>query len=510
MSRPRQTTRLVRYAAVCACTLGLLGAAPQQPVLQLDLDGELTAWAGDGTVAAQLGPEAKFVESAEGQGVEPGAQGPAVVVPVPDELWRSAGTLAFRIRPSRTLRIYKDGKLNVDLVKCPLFTLGLMEFKRHVVLRASMTHDGTEKDKKALAAATGGQLYWSHLKGGKWYHIAIAWDAAKGRFDVFLNGTIQQELRLRRRWQPWRPPANPSGNLEIGGTLGAGDTEAKIAVDSIQLYPGFMDEACIAATLKGRPNFALTNEGRWDFGDSLDLSPYELTPLYETEFDEPLNWIHEDDLFDGEKRVRAPEGKDWVLEGTEGGTATVADGRCTIVTKGKHHVLWNTRLFPESFLLEFGVSPINANIGLTIVFFATRSLEGGSPFDLGLPKRAGSFRTYHSGALNGYHCSYWATNPADGGILRRTTNLRKNCGFAMPAAGIDRIGGKGPGPHRVRILKIGNKIRVETRGKLALTFDDDGKTYGPVWQDGWIGLRQMGHSEQVSYTHFKVWKVETK
>ena len=180
------------------------------------------------------------------------------------------------------------------------------------------------------------------------------------------------------------------------------------------------------------------------------------------------------------------------------------------MTNGKHHVLWSTRRFPKSFLLEFGVSPINANIGLTIVFFATRSLEGGSPFDLGLPKRAGNFRTYHSGALNGYHCSYWATNPADGGILRRTTNLRKNCGFAMPAAGIDRIGGEGPGPHRVRILKVAGKIRAETRGKLALIFDDDGKTYGPVWKDGWIGLRQMGHSEQVSYTHFKVWKVEAK
>ena len=313
MSNHQRTTWLARCTIASVCALGLLGAAPQEPVLQLDLDGSLTSRAGGRSVTAQFGQEAKFIESAEGQGIEPGPEGPAVVVPVPDELWRPAGTLAFRIRPSRTLRIYKDGKLNVDLVKCPLFTLGLMEFKRHIVLRASMAHDGSEKDRKVLGAATRGQLYWSHLKGGKWYHVAVAWDAAKGRFDVFLSGSIQQELRLRRRWQPWRPPAKPSGNLEIGGTLGEGDAAAKIAVDSIQLYPAFMDEACVAATLKGRPNFALTNEGRWDFEDSLDLSPYKLALLYETEFDKPLNWIHEDDLFDGEKRVRTPEGKDWVL-----------------------------------------------------------------------------------------------------------------------------------------------------------------------------------------------------
>jgi hypothetical protein len=80
----------------------------------------------------------------------------------------------------------------------------------------------------------------------------------------------------------------------------------------------------------------------------------------------------------------------------------------------------------------------------------------------------------------------------------------------MPCVGIDRIGGEGPGPHRVRVLKVGNRIQIETRGRIAVDYTDDGKTYGPVLKDGFIGLRQMAHSRQVSYTHFKVWKVDPK
>ena len=136
-----------------------------------------------------------------------------------------------------------------------------------------------------------------------------------------------------------------------------------------------------------------------------------------------------------------------------------------------------------------------------------RAVDGGSPFELGLPKRAGKFGEYIRGGLQCYHCSYWATVR---GILRRTANLRKNPGFAMPAVGIDRIGGTGPGPHRVRLLKVGGRIQLETQGRLALVFEDDGNTHGPKLGDGYIGLRQMAHSRRVSYTHFKVWKVEPK
>ena len=479
--------------------------------LVLDLDGSLEGRAGERKITATLGQGAELVQSVEGQGLEQTGPGPAVTIPVPDDLWRPEGTLAFRIRASRTLRYAKGKKpLTASLVNCPLFRLSLAEDKRHLVLRASVASAG--KRTREVRRATQGQLFWSHLEGGAWYHFAFTWHAAKGRMDTYLNGSIQQEMRLGGRWHAWKPPAQPSGPLELGGALGPGEAMARMAVDQVRLYPTFMDEAQVAALLKGRPNFALAGEGRWDIPGSLDLKPYRLTLVHEADFAKPLNWMHEDKLFDGKRRTARPDGKEWVLEGK--GKAWTEAGRLVVQSTGEkrpsHLVLWNTRPFPESFLLEFGISPMNSRIGLTIVFFASRSVKGGSPFDLDVPKRSGVFRNYHSGALNGYHVSYWACNPRDGGILRRTTNLRKNAGFFMPACGIDRVAGMGPGPHRVRLLKAGNKIRLETRGRLALVFDDDGATYGSVWKDGWIGLRQMGHTRRVAYTHFKVWKVDAR
>ena len=561
----------MRGTTRCALAMGLALAAAMPTwaqTLELKLDGSLEGRAGGRTLKAALGPGARFVKSAEGQGVEPGPQGPAVIVPVPDALWRSSGALAFRLRVSRDVRYRRDylakrvvrrpgdtlarrmlkgmspeavramarkaRPISATLVKCPLFTLKLGEYGNSLILWANMASGAKPKNKagrREVAWATRGRLYWSHLKGGPWYHVVFTWDAAKGRMDAILNGSIQQEMRLRRRWKPWTPPARPSGALEIGGSFGAGADRATLAVDSIQLYPAFMTEAQAAATLKGRPNFALQGEGHWDLPGSLDLSPYNLRMVYADTFDKPLNFIPESKLFapggmykppdpkatgrrakrprHHNQRIAAPPpGVDWVLEG--GGKAWTEKGRCH-VKSDRHQVLWNTREFPRNFMIEFGIAPGDSKVGLTIIFFATRNVRGGAPWERWMQSRDGDFRTYHSGELNGYHLSYWACNPFDGGILRRTTNLRKNSAFLMPCAGTDRIGGMGPGPHRVRLLKVGPKIRLETNGRLSLAFDDDGKTYGPVWdRPGWIGLRQMGHSRHVAYTDFKVWEVTKK
>ena len=485
----------------------LVTPAMGAPAVEFTLDGNVKGRVVEHMESAILGPGAKFIPSVEGEGVEPAPGQPAVTLPVPDGSWTPAGTLAFRVRTSRALRFSEEKPLSVTLAKCPLFTLTLQEHPRHLVWRAAMAHDGTSS-----THATNGNLFWSHLKAGKWYHVAFTWDAAKGRMDTYLNGCLQQEMRLRKRWATWVPPANPSGKLDLGGVLGRGDTEARIAVDSVELHTEFMDEAAVASLLKGKANFPLTGEGRWELKGGLDLTPYRLTPVHAADFTKPLNWIHEEALFDGKRRARQPEGKDWVLEGN--GTARIEDGACVIEAKEEsirnHLVLWNTRPFPENFLLEFEMSPLDSRKGLTIVFFATRNREGGSLFDPGVPRRAGNFKTYHTGALTGYHVSYWACNPFDGGILRRSANLRKNYGFFMVASGIDRIAGLGAGPHRVRILKVGAMVRVEANGKLSLAFDDDGKTYGPIHKDGWIGLRQMGSAHRVKYTKFAVWRVDRK
>ena len=387
------------------------------------------------------------------------------------------------------------------LVDCPVLRADLSEDRTRVTLQVSLPSSGEYEPR--------GTIFFSHLKGGQSYHLALAWDADQGKLEAYLNGVIQQEMRLRDAGRPWQAPDAPSGPLRLGGSLGRGDERARIAVASVTLWRDFLNEEALAATLRDRKLEPLHGEGRTDFPGRIDLSPYKLTPVYQADFSRPLHLVHEEDLCDGDRRVRRPAGEDWVLEGP--GRAWTQDDQLHLESlqpqQSGHVVLWSTRVFPQDFLLEFGMSPKDSQKGLNIVFVCAASREGGGIFDLGLPPRRGVFKNYHSGALNSYHVSYWACSESQGGIARRTSNVRKNHGFFLVSCGIDRIAGEGPGPHRVRLLKVGGKLRVETRGEMAAAFDDDGLTYGPVWGSGAIGLRQMGHTHRASYTHFQVWKV---
>lgn len=236
----------------------------------------------------------------------------------------------------------------------------------------------------------------------------------------------------------------------------------------------------------------------------LDLSAVKLAPLYESDFSKPLRFIQEAALFADGKRVRKPEDVDWVLEGKA--SARVESGRLFLKNDAGHLVFWNTREFPADLLIEFGVSPADSNRGLNIVFFAAKGQNGGSIFDLDQPIRDGLFATYHSGAIHCYHTSYWAIDPQ--GDARGTSHIRKNRGFHLVAMGRDFIAGQGSGPHRVRILKVGSRITVEANGKIEVQWEDDGKTFGPVWKEGCVGLRQMAHTGECGYSYFKVWAVQ--
>ena len=90
--------------------------------------------------------------------------------------------------------------------------------------------------------------------------------------------------------------------------------------------------------------------------------------------------------------------------------------------------------------------------------------------------------------------------------------MRKNSGFRLVACGEDQIQGRGlgRGPHRVRFLKDGSSIRVEANGRLSVAFDDDGKTWGSVRGDGYIGLRQMNHTRSARYRNLRVYAVQRK
>lgn len=199
-------------------------------------------------------------------------------------------------------------------------------------------------------------------------------------------------------------------------------------------------------------------------------------PVYESSFDDPaaLN--------------------DWKLEG--GKRMSVAGGNLVLESGGRnnHLVCWLRKEAPADFLLEFTFRPQNRREGLNIVFFNARGLKGESVFDPALAPRDGTFDQYHSGDLDSYHVSYWAAG-------RDTAHIRKNKGFHLVARGKDLVT---PAPadafQTIRVYKRGARIRMAVDDVVAVAYDDDGKTYGPVHTHaGWIGLRQMGHGVRGEY-----------
>lgn len=61
---------------------------------------------------------------------------------------------------------------------------------------------------------------------------------------------------------------------------------------------------------------------------NLDLDGMVLEPVFEADFIRPLRLIYEEQLFEGEKRVKTPDGFEWVQEGS--GRATASEGWLTL------------------------------------------------------------------------------------------------------------------------------------------------------------------------------------
>lgn len=201
---------------------------------------------------------------------------------------------------------------------------------------------------------------------------------------------------------------------------------------------------------------------------------------------------------------------DWKLEG--GKSMSIADGKLVLESDSgdqqpaeanSHLVCWLNKEMPTDFLLEFKVRPQDRKKGLNIVFFNARGLHGESIFDPALKPRSGIFAQYHSGDLNNYHISYWAGE-------RGHANVRKNAGFHLVATGKDLVV---PAPadsfQTIRLYKHGSAIRLMVDDVIAVAFDDDGKTFGPVWtHSGWISLRQMAHTIRCEYDDLKIYPLK--
>jgi hypothetical protein len=168
-----------------------------------------------------------------------------------------------------------------------------------------------------------------------------------------------------------------------------------------------------------------------------------------------------------------------------------------------HLVCWLKKEVPANFLLEFKIRPVNKRRGLNIVFFNARGRDGETVFDPSLEKRTGIFKQYMRGDLDNYHVSYFSPD-------RGFTNMRKNYGFHLVASGKDYFLDADPNTFQtVQIYKRDHMIRVLVDGKVAVAYDDDGITYGPViTHSGWIALRQMGFTQRCEYRELAVYPLK--
>jgi hypothetical protein len=205
---------------------------------------------------------------------------------------------------------------------------------------------------------------------------------------------------------------------------------------------------------------------------------------------------------------------DWKLEG--GQRMSIVGGKFVLESKNEgepatnvnHLVCWLTKEIPSDFLLEFSLRPRTRKDGLNIVFFNARGIHAESIFDPALKPRDGTFTQYHSGDLQNYHISYWASSLENG--PRSDANLRKNPGFKLVAQGKDLVTGAPEDTFQtIRLYKSGGRIRLIVNDVVSVAFDDDGKTNGPVLnQSGWIGLRQMGRTVRCEYDDLKIFPLK--
>ncbi len=430
------------------------------------------------------------------------------------------GTLSFTFKLEETLYPSElpgrpPRERRVELVSTPLFNVRL-DAKSRVVLMDIELQRVPEKGPLGRGLT---RTMLNHVKGGQWYHVAYSWDIAENRFDVYLNGTLQEHITNIDvpYWEDGQPP------LTGGVTLFPADG---IEFGSISVLPevGEGEELPDQVATEASKVPPMSGESRTLYKGGLPLEGFKKELLFEAAFDHPENIETEEALFEGDQRVRQPS-KDWLVEAM--GTARIQDESLILESENnpelqrwengapiwepgkhqKHVVVWLTKRMPDNILVEYTMEPVDSQQGLHILFFAARGPEGVSIFQEGLKAREGDFRNYilNPDEFQSYHISWWSSpQTAD----RRSSNLRKNNNFYLLSSGDDRINRKGEKPYRIRLLKQGGRIQGEVDGVKVIDYLDKGDVFGPVFTDGYLGLRMMGQSKKISIRDFKVWKVE--
>ena len=169
-------------------------------------------------------------------------------------------------------------------------------------------------------------------------------------------------------------------------------------------------------------------------------------------------------------------------------------------------VIWNKNQYRGDMMFEFTVNHHGSDNGLTLVFFAATGMEGEDIFDLSLPMRDGSYKTYNRG-LSNYTVSYWSRNQHAAAIKkgeRYSNRVRKNPGMNILATNPSLTDRCADCDFKIRILKSAGSITVEVNGKVVNHITDATTPH----EGGYIGLRSMMGVNTVSYDDFKVWSVK--
>lgn len=156
-----------------------------------------------------------------------------------------------------------------------------------------------------------------------------------------------------------------------------------------------------------------------------------------------------------------------------------------------NYVLWCPEEFPSNVRIEWDFQPLT-DIGLCILFFAARSMDGKDIFDKDLQPRTGEYALYHHGDIHTFHVSYYRRKEPTERVFH-TCNLRKSYGFHLVAQGADPI----PDARDCRdfyhmtIVKKDREVTFWINDLQIFRYSDDGETYGEALGGGKIGFRQL-------------------
>ncbi len=310
----------------------------------------------------------------------------------------------------------------------------------------------------------------------EWINLFFVWDCKAGLFNCYINGT------------PYRDPKARMPGWNIGKSNKLKIYTGEIPLGKITLSKKIPDKKIIADQAGKYKNSLDKFIGAADLG-ILNIENKKGKLLYE-------NTLNSKKCLD-----------DWIIEGPA--KYDFNDGWMVVQSKQPdgnhltgHIVMWCPEDFSGDFIAEWEVQ-IVSKYGLCIVFFDAHADNGKSIFDPSLAKRNGVFKRYHSGDINSYHISYYAATPLG---VRSMSNLRKNKGFYLVSNGPTGIEYDSKEIHKITLMKKGGYIQLAVNGRKIINFTDDDKTYGPVWNYGKIGLRQMKWTK-AKYRNFKVYSI---